>query len=391
MRRPHIASLLAIAAISLPLLSGTTTAVAASPRTTPRIGTQIAELKGSDTVAADEFGSSVAISGTTLVVGAENHARAGRAYVFTKAATGWKQAAELKGSDTVAGDLFGSVAISGTTLVVGAEDHALAGRAYVFTKAAGVWKQVAELKGSDTVAADSFGSSVAISGTTLVVGAENHARAGRAYVFTKAAGVWKQTAELKGSDTVAGDGFGSSVAISGATVVVGAENHAHLAGRAYVFTKAAGVWKQTAELKGSDTVAGDWFGDSVAISGTSAIVGASCHVGKAGRAYVFMKAGAAWKQVDELKGPGVAGDDFGWSVGISGTTAIVGAPYYVGKAGRAYVFTKAAGVWKQTAGLKGSDTVSGNVFGFVAISGTIAVVGAPLYGNSVGRAYVFEV
>jgi len=87
----------------------------------------------------------------------------------------------------------------------------------------------AELKGSD----DYFGGSVAISGTTAVVGAEGHASdAGRAYVFTKTAASWKQVAELKGSDTVADDDFGNSVAISGTTAVVGAPNHPTYAGRA---------------------------------------------------------------------------------------------------------------------------------------------------------------
>ena len=87
-RKSRIASvcvILVIGAISLPLLASTTSAVAASPRTTPPIGKQLAELKGSDTVAGDYFGSSVAISGTTAVVGAPFHAKhAGRAYVFTK-------------------------------------------------------------------------------------------------------------------------------------------------------------------------------------------------------------------------------------------------------------------------------------------------------------------
>ncbi|HXP33261.1 MAG TPA: hypothetical protein VN820_04545 [Acidimicrobiales bacterium] len=92
------------------------------------------------------------------------------------------------------------------------------------------------MKGSDTVAKDSFGSSVAISGTTAVVGATGHANgAGRAYLLTKTGATWKQVAELKGSDTVARDGFGWSVAISGNTAVVGAIDHAFSAGRAYVF------------------------------------------------------------------------------------------------------------------------------------------------------------
>jgi hypothetical protein len=213
-----------------------------------------------------------------------------RVYVFTKTGAGWKQAAELKGSDTVLGDAFGdSVAISGTSAVAGADGHAkAAGRAYVFTKTGAGWKQAAELRGSDTVVGDAFGDSVAISGTSAVAGADGHAKAaGRAYVFTKTASGWKQTAELEGADTVAGDTFGNSVAISGTSVVVGAYAHAKSAGRAYVFAKTGTGWTQAAELKGSDTVAGDLFGSSVAISGTTAIVSAAGHADTAGRAYVF--------------------------------------------------------------------------------------------------------
>ena len=241
----------------------------------------------------------------------------------------------MEGSDSVPDDDFGdSVAISGTTAIVGADEAAYrdAGRAYVFAKTASGWEQTAELKGSDTVGKDQFGWSVAISGTTAIVGALNHANgAGRAYVFTKTAGVWKQTAELKGSDTVAYDSFGWSVAVSGTMAVVGANTQVG-GGRAYVFTKRAAVWKQTAELKGSDTVAFDDFGGSVAISGTTAVVGES------DKAYVFIRTATGWKQAAELKGSDtVVGDEFGFSVAISGTTAIVGALGHAG-GGRAYVF-----------------------------------------------------
>jgi hypothetical protein len=392
----RLSLLAAVGAISLPLLAGTTSAGAASPRTTPPIGRQLAELEGPNIIGGLEnlgFGYSVAISGTTVVVGAYGtHTGAGRAYVFTKTATGWTQTPELKGSDTVGssgtfdGDVFGySVAIAGTTVVVGAPGHAKnTGRAYVFTKTRTGWKQAAELKGSNTVFG-SFGYSVAISGTTVVVGAPSHANGpGRAYVFTKMATRWTQTAELKGSDTVGSSGtfdddvFGDSVAISGSTIVVGAANAMEALGEAYVFTKTAPGWKQTAELKG-----GDDFGISVAISGTTAVVGEPIYyVNSAGLACVFTKTAGAWRQVAGLKGSDtVAGDQFGDSVAISGTTAVVGAGN-----SRAYVFTKTAGAWRQVAGLKGSDIVAGDGFGgSVAISGTTAVVGA---GNS--RAYVFE-
>jgi hypothetical protein len=211
----------------------------------------------------------------------------------------------------------------------------------VFSDATGTWKQAAELKGSDTAAKDQFGYSVAISGTTAIVGALGHASsAGRGYVFSDVTGTWKQAAELKGSDTVGHDEFGNAVAISGTTAIVGARGHASSAGRGYVFSDGTGTWKQVAEL-GTDSTAGAGFGSSVAISGGSAVVGASFGMGAgAERAYLFENAAAGWKQAAELKDPEPrAGDDFGRSVTISGTTAIVGAPDAgTGGIGQAYVF-----------------------------------------------------
>jgi nucleoside-specific outer membrane channel protein Tsx len=258
--------------------------------------------------------------------------------VFTKTATGWTQTVELKGSDAVADDDFGeSVAISGSTAIVGAPGLAnMTGRAYVFTKTKAGWKQVAELKCSDSINFNGFGISVAISGSTAVVAAVGNANiAGQAYVFTKTKAGWKETAELRGSDTVVGDGFGESVAVSSTTVLVGALYHAAFAGRAYVFTETATGWTQAAELKGSDTVANDRFGSSLAISGTTAVVGAIWH----DRAYVFTKTATGWTQAAELKGSDtVAVDFFGESVAVSSTVAIVGAPGHAKAAGRAYVF-----------------------------------------------------
>ena len=349
MRASRIASLVAVGAISLPLLAGTASAVAASPRTVASSWKQVAPLLGSDSVANDEFGYSVAISGTTAVVGAWFHAGyTGRAYVFENTGGAWRQVAPLLGSDTVAGDWFGSsVAVSGTTIVVGAwlADNE-AGRAYVFTQTGGAWRQTAELKGSDTVANDGFGDSVAISGRTIVVGSSGHANfAGRAYVFENSGGAWRQTAELKGSDTVAndpsGDSFGDSVAISGTTIVVGADLKDYGAGRAYVFENSGGAWRQTAELTGSYTAGLGMFGDSVAISGITVIVG-SCVAMPGGAAYVFTQTGGVWRQVAELENSDmVVADLFGDSVAISGRTAIVGAPGQAKQRiypGRAYVF-----------------------------------------------------
>jgi hypothetical protein len=403
LRVASLSAILATGAISLPLLASTSGAVAAAPRSTPPIGKQLAELKGRDIVSPDSFGYSAAISGTTGVVGAPFYPKAGgRAFVFSKTSGGWEPAAELKGSDTATKDDFGySVAIWGTTAIVGAPFHAKsAGRAYVFTKTAKGWKQVAELKGSDTVADDLFGFSVAISGTTAIVGAPFHpeysfAGTGRAYVFTKTAKGWNQVAELQGSAPVASDDeFGYSVAISGTNAIAGEPGYGNLGGLAYVFTKTSKGWKQVADLLGSGETELDNFGSSVAISGTTAVVGAPVeYVGGAGLAYLFTKTAKGWKQVAKLKGtaPVGLGDKFGCSVAISGTTAVVGASETEDGAGLAYVFTKTAKRWKQVAQLKGSDTVAKDELGSsLAIWGTTAIIGAPSYANHAGRAYVFR-
>ncbi|MGA2530137.1 MAG: FG-GAP repeat protein [Acidimicrobiales bacterium] len=271
------------------------------------------------------------------------------------------QLAELKGSDTLAGDGFGwSVAMSGAFVVVGAWGHSKdAGRAYVFNDEAGRFRQLAELKGADTTAGDNFGWAVSISGSDLVVGAPGYAaNAARAYVFARSSSRWSQVAELKGSDTRAGDRFGTSVAVSGTELVVGASDHAADAGRAYVFSITGGHIAQLAELKGSDTVAGDGFGASVAISATTAIVGAPSSVSRAGRAYLFEKTSTHWAQLAELKGSGVVpvrhlpgaaarkrplgfgGAQFGYAVALSGPVALVSEPGESSGTVPVYIFEK---------------------------------------------------
>jgi hypothetical protein len=216
--------------------------------------------------------------------------------VYTKTATGWRQTAALRGSDSAGSDGFGcSVAISGTTAIVGATASPPGhpeGRAYVFTKTAGGWKQVAELPPSGTVS-PSFGLSVAVSGSTAVVGGDG---SNPLYVFSKTSTGWKPAAVLKNSDAAAGNGFGSTVAISGTTVIVGAPDFASFTGRAYLFTERRHAWKQTAELNGSKR-AGDYFGAGVAVSGSTAVVSSIPTSGSPdvhengsedhGRAYVF--------------------------------------------------------------------------------------------------------
>jgi hypothetical protein len=359
----------------------------------PAGGQQLAELKGSDTAAGDNFGESVAVSGNTIVVGAPGHAsKAGRAYVFTRTSSGWQQTAELKDFEPVAGDNFGaSVAVSGNIIGVGEPGHN--GLVYVFTKAATGWQEagaVHPLNTLNTAANDIFGVSVAASGTTIAAGdpANDYAE-----VVRPTATSWRNQSVcvLQGSDTGVDDYFGESVALAGSTSVVGESGRSS----AYVFTKAATACSRAteAELGASDHAAGnDDFGVSVAVSGATIAVGDDGHA-SGGRTYVFTKAATAWHQAAMLKGSDtVTNDHFGASVAVSGSTIVVGASGHGFNAGGAYVFTKAATGWHQAAKLARSDAATGDYFGeSVAVSGNIIVVGAPgPVRSKAGRAYVFE-
>ena len=309
---------------------------------TDGVWTQQAYLKASNTDSGDAFGWSVAISDDTIVVsalGEDSNATgvdgdqtdnsvslAGAAYVFVRDSGVWAQQAYLKASNTDRSDVFGyTVGISDDWIVIGAigessnatgvngnqaDDSAeSAGAAYVFVRVNGVWAQEAYLKASNTESNDGFGSSVAISDNKAVIGAlgedsaatgvngnqfDNSAEnAGAAYVFKRKDFVnfstWSQEAYLKASNTEAVDVFGSSCAIAGDTIVITAyledsnatgvngdqlDNSAETAGAAYVFTFADSLWTQQAYLKASNTDSLDSFGYSVGISGETIVVGA---------------------------------------------------------------------------------------------------------------------
>ena len=381
-----------------------------------------AELTAGDGAASDNFGYSVALSGTTALVGALYHrvgsnSNQGAAYVFTFNGSTWIQQQELTASDGAADDYFGiSVALSGTTALVGAPDHMVGsnkyqGTAYVFTFNGSTWVQQQELTTSDGAGSDNFGGSVALSGTSALVGAHAktigpNAEQGAAFVFTFNGSTWIQQQELTASDGAADDYFGLSVALSGTSAVVGAPDHMvglnSAEGAAYIFMYNGSTWTQQPELTAGDGAASDYFGFSVALSGTTALVGAHFKTiganSEQGAAYVFTLSGSAWVQQQELTASdGAAYDEFGYSVALSGTTALVGAPdHMVGSnalQGAAYVFQESGSTWIQQE-LTASDGAAFDTLGFsVSLSGTKALVGA--YEETIGSnefqgaAYVF--
>lgn len=431
-----------------------------------------AYLKASNTDSGDSFGYSVAISGDTAVVGApfENSSAggvdgnqsdnstgdAGAAYVFVRSGNTWIQQAYLKSSNPWWDDWFGSsVAVSGDTIVIGAQfedsnaigvdgnqnnDSATnSGAAYVFVRSGETWTQQAYLKASNTGAGDQFGIDVAVSGDTIGVGAfqedsnatevngnqsdKSAIDSGAVYIFVRSGATWTQQAYLKATNTEADDWFGWSVGVSGDTVVVGAEqedsnatgvggnqgdNSASNSGAAYVFGRSGVAWSQQAYLKASNTAFAANFGYSVAISEDTVIVGAinesssatgvnanpfTSALQAAGAAYVFAKSGIAWAQQAYLKASNTGeGDNFGRSVDVSGDTAVVGAyaedsnaigvggnqsDNSANGAGAAYIFNRSGAMWSQHSYLKASNTEALDFFGrSVGVSGGSVAVGA---------------
>lgn len=268
----------------------------------------------------------------------------GSAYVFVRTGTTWKQQAKLTAtnigaSDAATGDAFGtSVAIVGNMAVVGAPlDDGSAGAdqgsAYFFQRNGVTWGTSQKLTPTDPVAGDRFGWDVDIDAATIVVGAQGaNEGQGSAYVFGLGF-VWGQVAKLTASDGAVGDRFGISVAISGNTIVVGADHHDPLdttnQGAAYVYERSGLTWTER-ELP-IFAAAGDFYGSSVAIDGNLIAVGASGVDGFSGKAdqgsvMTFRRGGQEW-YADNIHtaSDGAAGDSFG-VVAVSGNTLAVGAP-----------------------------------------------------------------
>ncbi|WP_345739054.1 IPT/TIG domain-containing protein, partial [Prosthecobacter algae] len=435
---------------------------------------QQAYLKAGNSGAGDSFGLSVAVSGDTAVVGAyleDSNATgvngnaasndsndSGAAYVFVRSAGVWTQQAYLKASNTDANDQFGwSVDVDGDTIVIGAwtEDGGAigvngdasnngaidSGAVYVFTRSGTTWTQQAYLKANNTGAGDLFGVSVALSGDTAVIGANREdsnattvngdssnntaTEAGAAYVFTRSGTTWTQQAYLKANNHGPDDRFGSDVAVSGDTAVIGApfedsnattvngsgaNNTASNAGAAYVFTRSGSAWTQQAYLKANNAETLDNFGNYLAVDGDTAVVGATGEdsnattvnglgsnnsASSAGAAYVFTRSGTTWSQQAYLKASNAeANDSFGRGVALEGDTAVIGASFEDSNAntvngdgsnnstpssGAAYVFTRSGGLWSQQTYLKANNPDTTDNFGIsVDTSGGTVIVGAYL-------------
>ena len=428
---------------------------------------QIAEratLTAANTDLDDQFGDSVAVAGDAAVVGMpgddDTQNNSGAVLVFTRDSNGdWSQAAKLKAGDAGADDNFGtSVALDGNTMVVAAfwddDNGSQSGSVYVFTEPTDGWggwdslndlakaALTAKIVPAGVAAGDEFGRSVAVDDSTgtIVAGAwHDDSNEGSAYVFTEPTGGWggwnsltdlaeaNLTATLTASNAAVNDYFGHSVAVGGDTVLIGASGRDGGKGAVYAFTKPEtdGGWTGNLEidtgdatkLTAGDGADNDFLGASVAIDDGTAVIGAigdganeddgdnTNDLTNAGSAYVFIEGPNGWSQAAKLTASDRevdARDDsqFGISVAVSGDIVVVGADGVDQGAtetnfGAAYVFTKPATGWAdntETAKLTASDGNTNHDFGSsVAIDGDTVVVGAEGKDSGEGAAYVFDI
>lgn len=238
-----------------------------------------------------------------------------------------------------------------------------------------------------------FGSHVAINGDRVVVGTPgamvHGKRSGAAYVFIQQNGVWTKESELIPIDPIHNSQFGNAVAISGETIVVGAygdTQYGSYAGAAYVFVREEHGWTQQAKLTPNDAHSWLQFGDPVAIDGERLVVGAIADkefANYSGAAYVFLRQEGHWIQEAKLKASLPRADAyFGFSLALEGGRIAIGAPFSsLGASlyvGNVGIFERLGQDWVQTAELWSEDLRSFQFFGWsVALNANSLLVGAP--------------
>jgi photosystem II stability/assembly factor-like uncharacterized protein len=330
--------------------------------------TKTQTLTASDGTESDSFGQSLAFDGGNLIIGAPNTGDfQGAAYIFTESGGTWTEVQKIEADDAASFTQFGwSVAIQDDTAMVGSIGASVpptngVGAVYVFTQSGGTWSQAQKFSSDDGVFGDSFGWAIALDGNTVIVGANTASPngldfAGAAYVFNESGGTWTQAQKLTASNGAEFDFFGGAVALVGDVALVGSEGAGSdpfsSQGLTYVFTNSGGTWTEGQHIAASDSQGNDGFGHAIAFDGNKAVItAASATVNGdefAGAAYVFNFSGSTFTEEQKL----TASDaeefaSFGWSVGLSGNTALLGAyQATVGKnvrQGAAYFFERSGG------------------------------------------------
>ncbi len=374
------------------------------------------KVVASDGLADDQFGLHAVMDGSTALISAPlapGGTWQGVVYAFDNVGGVWQQAQEITASDAAPSNQFGGwLALAGDTAVIGAPEapgvdgpDQRKGAAYVFTRAGGQWIETQKLTASDGVALDQFGGVLAFDGTTVMVSSNNfeEGEIGAVYVFTKTNGIWTETQKIDALGDAPPGSFGGAIAVAGDTAFVSSLNYNPdvATGWVYVLKRDSnGTWSQTAIIE-SPNGTGDYFGDSIAFNGTTALFGApGTTIGAnvwQGAVHAYTQAAdGTWTHAQQLTAADGADDDIFGFVAMQGHHAVVGAQHADGGVGAAYAFVEANGTWTEIQKLVPSDGAPDDYFapGQIGVSDSAAVIGAwgasPNGNTNQGAAYFYS-
>ncbi len=345
---------------------------------------ETARLTATSPATGDQFGRCAVRFGDRLLIGAPGADGAGdssgASFVFCNDGTRWIEEQRLVAEDAAADDLFGSsVAIGEGVIIVGAPRTSMgkpaSGAVYLFVFDGTQWQQLDKLGASDGSAGDLFGTSVALLGDTLIVGAPGRNGSttdeGAAYVFLYNGAQWTESQVLDSSDANSGDRFGTTCVLSGSVAVIGApfndvQGNSD-AGAAYLFRLVSGAWQQEQRLRALDGGTGDEFGSCVDLDGDKLIVGSPLHDAtgsNAGAAYIYRFDGTSWTLSQKLLTTEPQADmRFGFSVAINGSRVIIGAPGRNERRGALYAFEETPSNWELVSVMEPTDLQEGDAYG----------------------------
>jgi hypothetical protein len=304
-----------------------------------------------DGVSGDTFGTSIAIDGSVMLVGAPNHDTdgylSGAVYCYQLQDGAWVFSQALVHPDLEAYDAFGSsIAMEGDMAVIGAPqgNGAVADSGIVSTwfNIKGVWYHLDDLSPSDAEPGDRFGTAIDLDGNFLVVGCQlddaNGPASGSAYVFRRNQELWLQMGHLLPSGGQPYSWAGRSVAIDNGFAIVGAYvesvDEVPAAGAAWVFEHLDDdSWVERERLTADDPAAGDYFGFSLALEYPRLAIGSILNDGTqedSGAVYLFEAPTWGFEQTQKLLPPDDGGE-FGYSIVMHGVDLHIGAVYHPGE------------------------------------------------------------
>jgi hypothetical protein len=332
----------------------------------------------------ENFGASIAIDGNVMVVGIpgdQGCGDSGAAYIYRWKNGAWKGEARLAvdflsnvNSFGAAVDIHENIAVVGAPFYV--QDNQSWGAAYAFTYDGQDWAWDGWFIGPD---GGRFGSSVAVDGTNILVGAPlapEPLGPGRAHVYSKGESGWVFERTLSDENPApAFRGFGGSVDLNSQVAVIGSAGD-DIEGSVYVFTAPNWV-RQFPKLRAQSAPA-DNFGASLALSGNTLLVGAPDDSPPPGHVEAFVYEGNrfVYHQTLTPDNPATSGESFARDLDLDGDVAIIGSD--ADGPGKAYVFFHDGASWVQVETLAPDVSQPDSEWGRrVAVSGVHLAVGAP--------------